>query len=131
MTRAPGLRRRTALCTSVVMLGVTTLARAQQSLPTPLTQGDDAVALPGVGRVILAFLLVAGLAVFVVAVLRRVLPRFNALPAASGKLRVLNRMNLGGGLRVYAVQYEEQIVLLAEGRHGLALTPLKKDEKAP
>lgn len=105
------------------------LAVAQSQHAAPLTQGDDALALPGVGRVVLAFALVAALAVGIVAALRRVLPKFSALPAASGNLRVLNRLNLGGGLRVYAVQYENRKVLLAEGRHGLALSVL--DDKEP
>ena len=117
------------LAAGMLAFGAAALAQAQQAAPVPLTQGDDAVALPGVGRIVLVFLLVAGLAVAIAAVLRRVLPKFNSLPATGGNLRILNRMNLGAGLRVYAVQYEDQTVLLAEGRHGLALTVLKKTQE--
>lgn len=109
------------------MVGATAQVQAQQAVS--LTQGDDAIALPGAGRIVLVFLLVAGLAVVIVAVLRHVIPKLTGLPAATGNLRILSRMNLGGGLKVYALQYEDQTVLLAEGRHGLALTVLKKHQE--
>jgi len=106
------------------------VAAAQARQAAPLTQGDDALVMPGVGKVALVFVLVAALAVGIAVVLRRVLPKFAALPAAGGSMRVLNRLNLGGGLRIYAVQYEDRKVLLAEGRHGLALSVLKDDKES-
>jgi hypothetical protein len=122
-------RRCDVLWASVLMLGATTLAQAQQAASVPLTQGGDAVTLPGVGRIVLVFVLMAGLAVAIVALLRRVLPKFNGLPAASGNLRIVNRLSLGGGLRVHVVQYDDRTVMLAEGRHGLALTVLKNNQE--
>ena len=118
------------LAAAIVAFGAMTLANAQQALPQPLTQGQDAVALPSIWRIVIVFLAMAALAVGIVAVLRRVLPKFNALPATSGGLRLLNRMSLGGGVRIHVVQYEDETVLLAEGRHGLALTVLNKKQEA-
>lgn len=123
------LRRCGAFCTGVLMLGGATLARAQQTASVPLTQGSDALTLPSVGRIVLVFLLMAGLAVGIVAALRRILPKLNALPTASGSLRVVNRMSLGSGLRIHVVRYDDHTVLLAEGRHGLALTVLKNNQE--
>ena len=114
----------------MIALGAMTLANAQQALPQPLTQGQDAITFPGIWRIVIVFVAMAALAVGIAAVLRRVLPRFNALPAASGGLRLLNRMSLGGGVRIHVVQYEDATVLLAEGRHGLALTVLNKKQEA-
>lgn len=114
---------------ALACLCMTATGQAQETVPSAPLTGSDVIALPGIGRVILVFLLVAALAVGIVATLRRVLPKFNGAPVSSGSLRVLNRVNLGSGLRVYTLQIENETVLLAEGRSGLALTPLNKNRE--
>jgi flagellar biogenesis protein FliO len=122
--------RRAFWAVAVLVLSVTSATYAQEAISsTPLTQGNDVVTMPGVGRIILAFLLVAGLAVAIAAALRRVLPKFNARPTPSGNLQVLNKVSLGTGLRVYTLQLGNETVLLAEGRNGLALTVLKRSQE--
>lgn len=120
---------RVASFATVAGLCLTAIAQAQEAVPSAPLTGNDVIALPGMGRVMLVFLLVAALAVAIVAALRHVLPRFSGAPVTSGSLRVLNRVNLGAGLRVYTLQIDNETVLLAEGRSGVALTPLRNPEQ--
>lgn len=115
--------RHIAACAALLM---PFLARAQQA-SAPLTQGDDVIDVPGIGRVVFAFVFVAVLAVVAVMALKRVLPAFGKKFTAEGNLRVLEHASLGAGLRLQVVQVEGEKVLLAEGRHGIAMVVLSKN----
>jgi flagellar biogenesis protein FliO len=96
----------------------------------PLSQGQDVIAVPGIGRVAVAFVIVAALAVAAGVALRRVLPKFTGVPLAGSAVRVLERTNLGPGTRIHLVQVEGEKVLVAENRSGLAIAVLGKTGSA-
>jgi hypothetical protein len=87
---------------------------------------DDPIALPGLGRVVLAFLLVAGLAVVAVLALRRFGPRLGrgSLFTAGGRMHVLERLQLAGDLYVHLVQTERGKILITAHRHSIAIVRL-------
>lgn len=92
----------------------------------PLTQGVDIINGPGIGRVVLVFLLTCALAVAAVFVLRRYLPNVNATLATSGQMKVIDRTTLLGGTRVHLLEIGEHRIVVADGRNGLALSVLSK-----
>jgi flagellar biogenesis protein FliO len=100
---------------------LTSLAHANPKL---LPQGDEVVQLPGVGRIIGAFLLMLAIAVAVAALLRRFLPKLSRRYATEGDIQVIGRSSLAPGLRVYILVVDQQRVLLAENRSSLAITVL-------
>jgi hypothetical protein len=109
---------------------------AAQEVTRSLTMGGDAIALPGIGRVLLAFLVVAGLAVGVSVLLRRFAPKLTggSLLPNGGSLRVLERLHLGGDLRVHLIQTEQGRVLITTHRNSIAvvkLDPPAQDAQQP
>jgi flagellar biogenesis protein FliO len=109
------------IASAVFLCSAAVSVQSQES--SPLAQGSDVVQMPGIGRVIFAFLLVAALAVAIIFALRKVLPRIGAtLPGSA--LRVVDRANVNAGLRVHVVEIEGERVLIAESRSGVALLPL-------
>lgn len=117
-------RRLAQACGGIALLCRALLSHAAES--TPLTQGQDVIAVPGFGRVIVAFVIVAALAVAAAAVLRRVLPKFTGTPLAGSTIRILERANLGPGTRLHVVQVEGEKVLVAENRNSLTVVVLGK-----
>lgn len=105
-----------------------TVAVAQENASPPLTQGSDMVEVPGVGRVILVFLIVAALAVGAVFMLRRVLPRLPGGYAPDSRIRIVARAMPASGVRVHLLQVDEQRVLLAEQRGTLSMIVLPGKE---
>jgi flagellar biogenesis protein FliO len=96
----------------------------------PLTQGQDVISTPGIGRVVAAFVIVAALAVGAAMALRRVLPRFTGVPLTGNTVRILERANLGAGTRAHLVQVEGEKLLVVENRTGLAIAVLGKSGSA-
>lgn len=95
-----------------------------QDATARLTQGSDIVTMPSIGRVILAFLLTAGIAVAVAYALRRYMPKFTSGLTPSGSLRVLDRTVLNGGLRLHLVEAGGERILIAENRAGISMLRL-------
>lgn len=109
-------------------------------LPAHAQQAADAlplvthpIALPGVGRVVFAFVLVAGLAVGTALALRRFGPKLmpgalfagaGALLAGTRHLRVLERLRLSADLQVHLLQTEHGQVLITAHRHSIAVVVL-------
>jgi flagellar biogenesis protein FliO len=87
---------------------------------------DDPIALPGLGRVVFAFVLVVALAVGAVLALRRFGPQLGrgSLFAAAGSMRVLERLQLSRDLSVHLVQTERGQVLITAHRHTIAVVRL-------
>lgn len=112
------------LCGGAVLLWHAALARGAEN--APLTQGQDIVAVPGIGRVIVVFLLVAALAVAAAVVLRRVLPRLTGVTIGGNTLRILERTNLSPATRIHLVQVDGERLLVAENRHALAVVVLAR-----
>ena len=85
---------------------------------------DDPVTLPGVGRILLGFLVTVVLACAIIYGLRRCLPRFvNRYSTSSSRLQM--QTTVQNGLKLHIVAVEGQTVLIAEGKTGIAMTPLK------
>ena len=93
-----------------------------------LTQGQDVIGAAGIVRVLIGFIVVAGLAVAAVFMLKRALPKLGGTLAAGGSLRVIERASISPGLRVHVVQYRDEKFLLAESRNALAMVTLGKGE---
>ena len=97
----------------------------------PLVQGQEVLTAPGIGRVALAFIVVAALAVALAAVLKRYSPKFGGRFGSSDKLRVVARISPGGALRLHLLEVESEKVLVAESRNGLALVVLPAHQNQP
>jgi flagellar biogenesis protein FliO len=96
----------------------------------PLTQGQDVISTPGIGRVAVAFVIVAALAVGAAMALRRALPKLTGVPLTGNTVRILERANLGPGTRAHLVQVEGEKLLVVENRTGLAIAVLGKTGSA-
>jgi flagellar biogenesis protein FliO len=111
------------------VLGLLTLldaapVAAQQALQ-PLATGSDAIGLPTIGRVLIAFIIAAVLAIAAGWILRRWVPKLTgSMFAAGGRLRVLERLQLGGDLRVHLVQTEHGKVLITAHRNSISVVLL-------
>lgn len=101
-------------------------AFASAAEQAPLTGGRDIIQAPGVGRVAVAFVIVAALAVAAIVTLRRVLPKMTGVQLSGEVLRVLARANLGPGTRVYLLEVEGGKALIAESRSGVSIAVLGK-----
>jgi hypothetical protein len=102
------------------------VAQTVDQAPAPLTQGDDALSFPSVGRVLVAFLFTAGLAIGVAFVARRWMPAFRSKLARGQpqRLQLVERMQLSAVTRLHLVDIDENRVLIAESRNGVSLTVL-------
>ncbi len=96
----------------------------------PLTQGQDLVTAPSVGRVVLVFVIISAIAVALIVALRRYLPQFGGPMTGAGQIRVIDRAALLGGARVHLVEIGEQKLVVAESRNGIAITLLSGKAKA-
>ena len=119
-------------CAGTLLALHATFAIAQDNASPPrLTQGSDVVQVPGAGRVVLVFLIVAALAVGAAFVLRRVLPRLPGGYAQDSRIKLVARSTPTPGMRVHLLQVDEQRVLLAEHRGTLSMVVLPTDGKPP
>lgn len=123
---------RHAACAGGVMLMLFAVGAASAQGPAPaLAQGRDIVELPSIGRVIVVFLIVAGLAVGAAFALRRYSPNFARGLAQSGPLRVIDRSSLNAGLRVHLIEVDGERILVAENRAGVSLLQLRRQPQNP
>jgi flagellar biogenesis protein FliO len=89
------------------------------------TGGDlTQLGLPGIGRVLFAFLLMALVAVGVSYALRRWLPAFRKRPSVGEGIRTLARSTVSRALTVHLVDVDGVRVLIAETRTGVGMTVL-------
>jgi hypothetical protein len=109
-----------ALALLTIALQVSAAERA------PLTQGEDIITAPSMGRVVLVFLITSALAVGAIVLLRRHLPKLAGTFVSAGQMKILDRTTLLGGTRVHLIEIGEHTVLVADSRHGVALTVLNK-----
>jgi hypothetical protein len=116
MTRHP-----TRFALGAVLLIVGGLCVALPVAAAELTRGDDAIGVPSVGRVLLAFAVTAALAVGIVFMLKRAMPKFGASSAAGSVMRVVDRIHVSRTLQLHLLRINEQTVLVAESRTGVAI----------
>ena len=90
---------------------------------TALLTHSDPVALPGIGRIVFGFVVTAALACGIVYGMRRWLPRFAGRYAANTS-RLTVQTIVQNGLRLHVVTIDQQIIIVAEGKNGIAMTML-------
>jgi hypothetical protein len=100
-------------------------ALAQQTPLPELARNDDALGLPTFGRVLAAFIVVAGLAVGAAFALRRLQPKWGAKLGGAQSIRVIERSSLGA-TRVYLLEVDACKVLLTEHRSGNSMIVLSR-----
>jgi flagellar biogenesis protein FliO len=108
----------------ILQLAFIAVASGQDAAPA-LAQGRDIVELPSMGRVIMVFLLIAGLAVAVAYALRRYSPNFARGLVQQGRLRVIDRATLNPGLRVHLIEADGERLVIAENRGGISILQLR------
>lgn len=104
---------------------------AEEAVPVrTLTQGDDVLSFPSFGRIVLAFIVVAALAIGIALALRQVLPRLGKGMAVSSRLKVLDRIHLSSAVRVHLVEVENERVVIAENRGAITIAVLPERRKS-
>jgi hypothetical protein len=91
----------------------------------------DELGFPSLGRVVVVFVLVVALAVATVVVLRRFWPALLQRKTNASGIRTLDRASLSATLTVHVVEVEGVKMLIAEGRNGIAMTPLPPTSSSP
>jgi len=86
--------------------------------------------MPGVARVVFAFLFTAGLAVAVAVATRRLWPGVLTRVPASARVRALGRTAVSRTLTVHLVEVDGVRVVIAESRTGVGLTVLSAVTRA-
>lgn len=127
------MRRISFLSYAGFVVAAACLLASQSGVASPqpvraLIPYSDPVALPGVGRVLIGFVLTVVVGVVAVYALRRWLPRFGGHTQLAGNLRVVGRANVHNGLRLHVVEVAGRTVLVAEGKSGIAMTLLSDGE---
>jgi hypothetical protein len=122
------LMRWTILALCIANIGC---AQAQSSQP-PLTGNFDP-GVPGVGKIVLAFLLTLAIGLALIFALRRALPLIAKLtrkPTVGPTPQVLASCNVHAGLKLHLIEINDATLVVAEGRNGIAITPLPKNKEA-
>ena len=124
------MRKRNGRCSSraYVAAGLLLSASATLAQQTPISElarHDDALGLPSIGRVLAAFIVVAGLAVGCALALRRLQPKWNAKLGGAQAIRVIERSSVGA-TRVYLLEVDACKVLLTEHRSGNSMIVLSR-----
>jgi flagellar biogenesis protein FliO len=86
--------------------------------------GVSDLAIPGLGRVVLGFVITAGLAIGVAYAIRRFWPGMLTRGVAGRRVRPLGHAALSRTLTVHLVEVDGARVVIAEGRAGIGLTTL-------
>jgi hypothetical protein len=89
---------------------------------TPSFARDNPVALPSVGKIVLAFLVTVAVGFAAVYALRRWLPKWAGQSKLPPGLQVRAQMSLQPGLRLHVVDVEGSTVLIAESKNGIAMS---------
>jgi flagellar biogenesis protein FliO len=114
------------LCASFALLpAVTALAQTNEEKLRKLGLASGAAPTPGIGRVILSFVLVAGLTVGAAWLWRRMgwkLP--NARAGAPENIRLLSRAVLPGGVHCHLIETQGRQVLITVTKSGVSALPL-------
>lgn len=124
MQRADSWNRQAAVCFMALLLVAASASAQEPALA--MAQGRDIVELPSIGRVILVFLIVAGMAVGAAYALRRFSPNFARGLSQTGPLRVIDRASLSAGLRVHLIEVDGERILVAESRASVSLLQLRR-----
>jgi len=95
----------------------------------PLIAHPDPVVLPGIGRVLLGFVITVAVGVAVVYALRRWLPRLAIKGAAQNQIGLTTQCTVRNGMRFHVVTVADQTILVVEGKTGVAMTIVPITEK--
>jgi hypothetical protein len=96
--------------------------------PTPSFAHDNPVALPGVGKVLGAFVVTVAVGFAAAYALRRWLPKWAGQSKLAPGLQVRAQMSLQPGLRLHVVEVQGSTVLIAESKHGIAMSIVPRAE---
>ncbi|MEJ0035220.1 MAG: hypothetical protein WDO68_03945 [Gammaproteobacteria bacterium] len=122
----PGRSLSAAAAILTGMLLMASAALAQSAVPAPAGVQGVAPPVPGTGGVLVALLIAVGLLFGSTQLVKRWRPalmRLRGLQASAG-LRTLDRTIVSKTLSVYLIETDGAKFLVAEGRHGVALTPV-------
>jgi len=89
------------------------------------------LAIPGLGRVVLGFLITAALAIGAAYAIRRFWPGIAVRGASGKRVRPLGHAAVSRTLTVHLVEVDGTRVVVAEGRNGVGLTTLAADAPPP
>lgn len=89
--------------------------------------GLSDLAIPGFGRVVLGFLVTAGLAIGAAYAIRRFWPGLHTRGVVGRRVRPLGHAAVSRSLTVHLVEVDGARVVIAEGRAGIGLTTLPAD----
>lgn len=95
-----------------------------------LTQGDDVLSFPSFGRILLAFIVAAALAIGIAVALKQVLPRLGKGIAVSSRLKAVDRIHLSSAVRVHLVEVDNERVVIAENRGAITIAVLPDQRKS-
>jgi len=120
-----------ACCVGQLALLASAVARAAEPTRGPLggVQGPD-LPFPSVGRLIFGFLFTVLLAVGAAYALKRwwpLLSRRRGIPM-TGSIRTVDRTVVSATLSVYVLEVEGTRFLVAEGRSGISVTPMQREQ---
>ena len=97
----------------------------------PLGGGISDLAIPGLGRVVVGFLITAGLAIGAAHAIRRFWPGMLTRGVSGKRVRSLGHAAVSRTLTVHLVEVDGARVVIAEGRAGIGLTTLLADAPSP
>jgi flagellar biogenesis protein FliO len=95
-----------------------------------LGDGLSDLAIPGIGRVVLGFLITAGLAIGAAYAIRRFWPGLHTRGVVGKRVRALGHAAVSRSLTVHLVEVDGARVVIAEGRAGVSVTTLPADAGA-
>jgi hypothetical protein len=93
--------------------------------------GLSDLAIPGLGRVVVGFLITAGLAIGAAHAIKRFWPGVLTRGVSGKRVRPLGHAAVSRTLTVHLVEVDGARVVIAEGRAGIGLTTLPADAPAP
>jgi flagellar biogenesis protein FliO len=103
-------------------------AAAELNAKMPLTQGD-ALAIPGIGRVVLVFLFISILSIGAAYLVKRYLPAIGRKSLGSESIKLIDRYAANAKLRMYLIEVDGKRVLVAEGASGLAMLTVESSSE--
>lgn len=90
----------------------------------PLIAHAEPIAMPSVGRILFGFIVTVGVAIGVIYGLRRWLPHLANRLGSTNTLRLTGQSAVQNGMKFHVVTIDQQTILVAEGKSGVAMIEL-------